>query len=64
MLPDIIQTGTDAQLDKMLYSVYHNLNEKLDALHKCNTVADKNQQKYLLQIKPVAPKLSTLINTH
>ena len=28
-------------------------------IHKCNTVIDKNQQKYLIKIKPMVPKLNT-----
>ena len=33
-------------------------------IHKCNTVTDKNQQKYLIQIKPMAQKLNALIKIH
>jgi len=33
-------------------------------MHKCNTIIDKNQQKYLVKIKPIAPKLNALIKTH
>jgi hypothetical protein len=33
-------------------------------MHKCNTIIDKNQQKYLVQIKRMALKPSTLIKTH
>lgn len=29
-----IQTNTDAQLNTMMDSIYHNLNKKLDVLHK------------------------------
>ena len=32
-------------------------------IHKCNTVVDKNQQKYKLQMKPVAPKPNALNKT-
>jgi hypothetical protein len=31
---------------------------------KCNAIIDKNQQKYLLQMKSMAPKLHALIKTH
>ena len=33
-------------------------------IQKCNAVIDKNQQKYLIQIKPTARILNTLINMH
>jgi len=33
-------------------------------IHKCNAIIDKKQQKYLLQMKPMAPKLNALIKTH
>lgn len=26
-------------------------------IHNCNAITDKNQQKYLLQMKPMVPKL-------
>jgi len=35
-----------------------------ETIHKCNAIIDKNQQKYLLQMKPMAPKLNALIKTH
>jgi len=33
-------------------------------IHKCNTITDKNQQKYLIQIKLMTTKLNALIKTH
>lgn len=33
-------------------------------IHKCNTIRDKNQQKYLIQIKLVAPKLNILLKAN
>jgi hypothetical protein len=34
-------------------------------MHKCNTIIDKNQQKYLVpKKKTLAPKLNNLIKTH
>ena len=30
-------------------------------IHKCNTVIDKNQQKYLIKIKSTGPKCNSLI---
>jgi gas vesicle protein len=33
-------------------------------IHKYNAIKDKNQQKYLLQMKPTAPKLNALIKTN
>jgi len=32
-------------------------------MHRCNTI-DKTQHKYLVWIKPMAPKLNALIKTH
>jgi hypothetical protein len=33
-------------------------------IHKCNRVIGRHQHKYLLQIKPAAPKLYAMIKTH
>ena len=33
-------------------------------MQKCKTIIGKNQQKYLLQIKPAAPILNALTKTH
>ena len=33
-------------------------------MQKCNTIIDKNEQKYLLQIKPIVPILNALIKIH
>ena len=33
-------------------------------LQKCNKMIDKNRHKYILQIKPTAPKLNALIKIH
>ena len=34
------------------------------SIRKCNAITHKNQQKYLLQMKPMAPKFNALIKTH
>jgi hypothetical protein len=34
-----------------------------NAIKKCNTVIDKHAQKYLINIKPMAPKLNEYIKT-
>jgi hypothetical protein len=39
-----IQTTTDAQLDKMVDSIYDNLNERLDALQKHEPHNDNNKK--------------------
>ena len=33
-------------------------------MQKCNTIIDKTNKKYLLQIKPIAPVLNALIKLH
>jgi hypothetical protein len=33
-------------------------------IQKCNAIIDKNQHKYLLQMKPMAPQLNVLIKIH
>jgi hypothetical protein len=33
-------------------------------IHKCNSIIGRHQHKYLLQIKPAAPKLYAIIKTH
>ena len=33
-------------------------------IHKFNTIVDKNQQKHMIQIKPITTKLNALIKTH
>jgi hypothetical protein len=33
-------------------------------IHKCNALIDKNQHKYLLQMKSMAPQLNALIEIH
>ena len=34
------------------------------ALQRCNTLVEKNQHKFLLNIKPTAPQLNGYIKTH
>jgi len=34
------------------------------ALQRCNTLVEKNQHKFLLNIKPTAPQLNAYIKTH
>jgi delta 1-pyrroline-5-carboxylate dehydrogenase len=34
------------------------------AIQKCNTLIDKRTHKYLMNIKPIAPKLNAYIKTH
>ena len=34
------------------------------AIKKCNTLTEKHTQKYLINIKPTAPKLNVYIKTH
>lgn len=33
-------------------------------IHQCHLITDRHQQKYLLQIKPAAPKLNVMITIH
>jgi hypothetical protein len=33
------------------------------AIQKCNTLIDKHTQKYMINIKPTAPKLNVYIKT-
>jgi Asp-tRNA(Asn)/Glu-tRNA(Gln) amidotransferase A subunit family amidase len=35
-----------------------------NAIKKCNTLIDKHAQKYLINIKQMAPKLNVYIKTH
>jgi len=39
-------------------------NQIQQKIHIFYTVIDKNQQKHLIQIKPMAPKLNAVIKTH
>jgi thermostable 8-oxoguanine DNA glycosylase len=34
------------------------------ALQKCSTLVEKNKHKYLMNIKPAAPRLNAYIKTH
>jgi hypothetical protein len=52
----IIQLNTDPT---------HSFQKQIQQIiQKCNAIIDKNQHKYLLQMKPMAPQLNALIRIH
>jgi len=59
---DLIQENHTSCLNKGPTDTYQK--QIQSAIQKCNTLIDKHTQKYLINIKPMAPKLNVYIKTH
>jgi hypothetical protein len=57
-----IQENHKTQLNKDPTDAYQKQIQQ--AIQKCNILIDKQTHKYLLNIKPIAPKLSVYLKTH